>query len=256
VSPKLKKQKNNVVIHIASARDLRMLVVCGTIDAMPPSSRGRCHNVPKEYEGRECEAYDPVVDLDKRLITFGLDDNEMNPIVNQLSKRGEDLSMMLYTPFQITFSIYTSRILEKYGTTFGALAELKLIFDCEGRFPSSRYVVRCDDWVKMDRKQRIELLKSVLGDESRVQTALEYLEDPLLTGSHLVNEPWGYVAIFDIDKVYPITEEQLEKAYGRKKSVPGWIRTTRLIDLDEIDAIIRSAKIVLSGDLIRKALCS
>jgi len=256
MNPEYKKQKNNIVIHIPAARDLRMLKVCDIIDAVPPSSRPRGHNVPKGYEGREYEVYDPVIDLDNELIVYGLSDVELDRIENQLRKRGEDLLTMFYTPFQITWSIYILKKMKEYSTMFGALAELKLVFDCEGRFPPSRYVISCNDWVKMDREQRIELLKSVLGDENRARTALKYLEDPLLSGSHLVNEPWGYVAIFDIDKVYPITEEQLEKAYGKRKNVAGWVRAVRLIDIDEIDAIIRSAKVVFSSDMIKKVLCS
>jgi len=252
------KTKKNVVIHIPAAKDLRMLKVCNIIDVVPPSSRSHRHEVPKEYEGKEHEVCDPVIDLDSGLIVYGLSYVELDRIERQLRKRGEDLLMMFYTPFQITWAVYIMKELRKYGTVFGALAELKLVIDCEERFPANKYVVKCSDWMKMSREQRIELLKKALGDEDRARVALEYLENPLLTGIHLASkdEMWGYIAIFDVDKVYPITEEQLEKAYGKRKSVPGWVRLPRLIDIDEIDAIIRSAKIVLSRDLIKKVLCS
>jgi len=252
--------KNNVVVHIPASKYLRVLKICNIIDAVPPTKRSRIvvHDVPNGFESVKYGVYDPVIDLDMKMIVYGLSDNEMVPIENQLRKRGEDLSMLFYTPFQITFSIHKLEMLKKYGSVFGALAELMLVIDCGEKFSADKHVVKCSDWFNMDRQQRIELLKNVLGDEERARVALEYLEKPQYTGIHLAkkDEAWGYIAIFNIDKVYPITEEQLEKAYGKRKNVAGWVRAVRLIDIDEIDAIIRSAKVVFSSDMIKKVLCS
>jgi len=248
--------KSKRYVLLPSTIELRYLRLCGYEDYVPRSN----HDVPEAWSELDGKVYDPVVIVDRAkgcIVLYGVS-LEFERARRQFEEVRADPFRYLYI---VTFTIYRDWILKRfarYSRVWGALADLKLVIDAENwvvmRDPR---VIKAEDWLKMSDGQRLEVLKTAFGDEEQAKIALEYLRAPrrgaeiVFTGIHLTEEePYGVVLVLSIEKLFPITEEQIFKAVGKHRYLPGWLRTPRLLSEDIGDALIASAPVVLTSDTL------
>lgn len=256
----MNKREETGYVLIPSAKKLKYLKICGYEDFMPRPN----HYVPESWGELEERVYDPVIianGAEDFIITYGLS-LELDRARRQFTRVGENPFAYEYI---VTFAFYRYWVLKKftkYSSVWGALAELRLIIDAEDwATASDPRIIKATDWVKMSEEQRLETLRNALGDEKRAKLALEYLKPPrkgsqiAFTGIHLTEEsPYGVVIVLAIEKLFPITNEQVAKAVGKPKYLPGWIRTPRLLRESVGNTLIATAPLVLTKDTI-EAFC-
>jgi len=250
------KSRVGKYVLLPSTIELRYLKLCGYEDYMPKSD----HYVPEAWQELDGKVYDPVIIINgakECIVLYGAS--------LEFDRARRQFAEVKLNPFGyryiVTFTIYRDWILRKfarYSTVWGTLAELKLVIDADGwAATSDPRIIKAADWLKLSEDQRLEILKSALGGEDQAKMALEYLKPPrkgariAFTGIHLTEEePYGVVLVLSIEKLFPITEEQIAKAVGERKHLPGWLRTPRLLSEAVGNALIASAPVVLTRDTI------
>jgi len=250
------KSKSGKYVLLPSTIELRYLRLCGYEDYMPKSN----HYVPEAWKELDGRVYDPVIIVDGAEMCLALYGASL-----EFDRAKRQFEEVRANPFGykyiVTFTIYKDWVLKKfakYSTVWGALAELKLLIDAKDwATASDPRIIKAPDWLKMSDEQRLQILRAALGDEGQAKIALEYRRPPrrgaqiAFTGIHLTEEePYGVVLVLSIEKLFPITEDQIAGAVGERKHLPGWLRTPRLISEDIGNALIALAPIVLTRDTI------
>ena len=235
-----KIQLQDYVFYVPANRDARAFRYRGVWDTAPSSIH-------------VCGAYDPVIDLDAFVVTYGAY-RELESLSGD--KRAAVLQGLVGLYVMTVATLYHRTGFEdlyRYDPVWLVLGRVVLVIDAEGRVPKAPGVVELGEWRGMGDAGRLELLSRVLGDRLRAQAALEYLSSPRYTGCHLTGcrehpDPWGIVLVIDARYAFPATPEVLRAlAGGRRVRKPAWLRPARLIPKAHVlDALMETPALITS----------
>lgn len=229
------------VLYIPANRDAKALKYRGSWDKPPKSIH-------------VCNAYDPVVDLDAFLVTYGIS-RELDTLSGD--KRFEVLRNIVGLDIMTIATLYHRRGFEeltRYDTTWFVLGKTVFVIDAEGkivRTTNSAYVVDAENWLKMGQGEKLRRLTHILGDILRAQAALEYILDKNYTGCHLhkdcTHAPYGIILVIDVKYVFPATNKILQILAGKDKvNKPAWLRPARLIPKSRVLEALLSTPALLT----------